>query len=324
MCEEPLRRAPGSGSVHGPLAAGGSTRAEADGRERGGVGATSPPTLLSGRDANQLAADVRAGLNTVDMGFHVSKAKAKAALDELVGLVGTLHAQGYDEGQNDVWSSLVCSVCGQNHDRDESAMCDDGEVVSLGEFVQSVGALVGTLQQERDEALGKWSDSLAGERNAEQWMREAKARAEALQQERDDLAVGYKARGQIIDALEEQASEAVLAAEAALAEMTAWRDEAEGLYRATAEHLRHAQGEVATTRQALTDIAESGPRPRQFRSDLEYVIYLQGIARRALADTGGDTARYGCVADCRADAGAGLHSPDCRVPPAGGDTKEPA
>lgn len=43
----------------------------------------------------------------------------------------------------------------------------------------------------------------------------------------------------------------------------------------------------------MQTIAIPGPRPRQFRSDLEYVIYLQGIARRAVARVEGNQTNEG-------------------------------
>lgn len=45
------------------------------------------------------------------------------------------HAQGFDDGLEAVWSEPVCSVCGLNHDRDESAACDGCEVVSFQQWV---------------------------------------------------------------------------------------------------------------------------------------------------------------------------------------------
>lgn len=42
--------------------------------------------------------------------------------------------QGYAEGQRDIWNESVCSVCGVNHDRDESAMCDGATVISFSDW----------------------------------------------------------------------------------------------------------------------------------------------------------------------------------------------
>jgi hypothetical protein len=50
---------------------------------------------------------------------------------------GEAYAVGWDEGQSDIWDEPVCSSCGRNHDRDESAMCEGGEVVSFREWVDS-------------------------------------------------------------------------------------------------------------------------------------------------------------------------------------------
>lgn len=50
------------------------------------------------------------------------------------------YARGYDEGQADIWDAIVCSVCGWNHDRDESAACDDCEPVTFREWVDAMRA----------------------------------------------------------------------------------------------------------------------------------------------------------------------------------------
>ncbi len=188
---------------------------------------------MTERDANQLAADVREAVGRLNVycpnrvvGVEQT-AKAVAALDELV-------------------------------------------------------ALVGTLQQERDE----WK------LRAETWL-------DATEEE--------------IFVRERRERERAEAAEAALATT-----------RQALERLTVAIEDV----QRANDAWENPDGTRMTVTERDHIMAEAKIAvldaRRALTDTGGDTARYGCVADCRADAGAGLHSPDCRVPPAGGDTKPTA
>jgi hypothetical protein len=46
------------------------------------------------------------------------------------------YAAGWDEGQEAIWNEPVCSRCGDNHDRDESAMCDGAMVISFREWVR--------------------------------------------------------------------------------------------------------------------------------------------------------------------------------------------
>ena len=56
---------------------------------------------------------------------------------ELREQLRTARAEGYDEGVEDVWNENVCSTCGENHDRDASAMCETGEVVSFREWADA-------------------------------------------------------------------------------------------------------------------------------------------------------------------------------------------
>lgn len=45
-------------------------------------------------------------------------------------------ADTWDEAQSAIWDETVCSVCGRNHDRDESAACDGCEPVSFRDWVE--------------------------------------------------------------------------------------------------------------------------------------------------------------------------------------------
>jgi hypothetical protein len=51
------------------------------------------------------------------------------------------YAEGYDQAHDDVWDAPVCSACGENHDADESAMCEHAEVVSFREWVEAASRL---------------------------------------------------------------------------------------------------------------------------------------------------------------------------------------
>jgi hypothetical protein len=61
-----------------------------------------------------------------------------AAQDRLLATRNGQYAEGfdrgYDEGQNAIWDESVCSVCGLNHDRSESAMCEGAEVISFSDW----------------------------------------------------------------------------------------------------------------------------------------------------------------------------------------------
>jgi hypothetical protein len=79
------------------------------------------------------------------------------------------------------------------------------------------------------------------------------------------------------------------------AELSRLREQRDALIRDRERWRLEWQAEVAAEearcarlQQALAKIRDSGPRPRTIRSDLAYVILLQGIAREALA--GPDTA----------------------------------
>jgi len=162
--------------------------------------------------ANQLAADVRDALDDYH-GYVASDPtepgrKAYAALDELVGLV---------HGGNCIRGEDGKSPC------------------------ERLQALVGTLQQERDE----WRDLAAKEARA----------GIARDKER-------------------------IAAEAALAEANTDKEKLHTWGEEWKVRARDAEAALATTRQALTEIAELPGWPLPHKA----------IARRALADTGGDTA----------------------------------
>lgn len=43
--------------------------------------------------------------------------------------------RGYDAGREAVLGAIVCSVCGFDHDRDESAACEGCEPIRLDEWV---------------------------------------------------------------------------------------------------------------------------------------------------------------------------------------------
>jgi hypothetical protein len=51
--------------------------------------------------------------------------------------VARLFDEAWDGAQRAIWGETVCSACGENHDRDESAMCEDGEVVTFREWVEA-------------------------------------------------------------------------------------------------------------------------------------------------------------------------------------------
>ena len=173
---------------------------------------------MSGRDANQLAADVRRGLEWM-------------ANYSLTGTEQTLHIDF------------------------------QGKARELLPALDELVALVGTLQQERDalrESGQRWAENVRGK---EQRIVAAEARVDEVLRVTAAAAEADTARAG--------------AAEAALATTT------EEL-RATTATLIETNQALATTRQALTQI--------------EYLANVEPInpmiahhARRALADTGGDT-----------------------------------
>lgn len=63
-------------------------------------------------------------------------------------------ARGYDEGQEAIWDEPVCSICGRNHDRDESAMCKDGVVVSFRQWVVWAGMRMSGNEESSDAGAG--------------------------------------------------------------------------------------------------------------------------------------------------------------------------
>jgi hypothetical protein len=60
------------------------------------------------------------------------------------------YGEGYDQARDDVWDAPVCSVCGEDHDADESAMCEGGEVVSFREWVEAARRLREQLDAARE------------------------------------------------------------------------------------------------------------------------------------------------------------------------------
>ena len=46
--------------------------------------------------------------------------------------------RAFDDGREAVLGEVVCSVCGWNHDRDESAACEGCEAVRFDEWVKSM------------------------------------------------------------------------------------------------------------------------------------------------------------------------------------------
>lgn len=50
------------------------------------------------------------------------------------------YADGYNDGQSAIWSAIVCSTCGRNHDSDESIPCDESHPVPFRDWVDSVNS----------------------------------------------------------------------------------------------------------------------------------------------------------------------------------------
>jgi hypothetical protein len=48
--------------------------------------------------------------------------------------------QEFDAGRDAVLGEIVCSVCGENHDRDESAACDGCEAITFEEWTRRAKA----------------------------------------------------------------------------------------------------------------------------------------------------------------------------------------
>ena len=77
------------------------------------------------------------------------------------------HTAGYDEGQSAIWTKIVCSVCGRNHDADESAACEGSQPVQFAEWVDAIHET--RLTKESGLALmqdaARWSNAYMRERN---------------------------------------------------------------------------------------------------------------------------------------------------------------
>jgi hypothetical protein len=61
-------------------------------------------------------------------------------------------AEWFDKGVESVWDEVVCSVCGQNHDRDESAACDGCEAITFQEWVERTETRLAKAQAELERA----------------------------------------------------------------------------------------------------------------------------------------------------------------------------
>lgn len=48
------------------------------------------------------------------------------------------YADGYDAGQSAIWEKIVCSVCGHNHDAEESAACEGCEPIPFVDWIERV------------------------------------------------------------------------------------------------------------------------------------------------------------------------------------------
>ena len=197
---------------------------------------------VSGRDANQLAADVRQAVM-----LSMSLTQPPPAR----------------------WT----------HDDYDRAM------VALDELV----TLVGTLQQERDEAK---EQARSVQRIADVRFSRAKTAEAALATAEAAMLVDIRARQAAEHDLEmERSLNASYKAaneqhQAALAEMTENRDTWMKLAKGYEPELVSAERALATTRQALAEIERGRNEIDQWLGEHE----LRGIARRALADAGGDTA----------------------------------
>jgi hypothetical protein len=111
--------------------------------------------------AEALAEKVRGCLNDRDgMTFN----GARRALDTLLARLAEAEKERdrldveFDNGCAAVRDEPVCTKCGTNHDRDESAMCEGGEVVTFGELPAFLLARLAEAEKERD----KWK-ALYGE-----------------------------------------------------------------------------------------------------------------------------------------------------------------
>jgi hypothetical protein len=127
------------------------------------------------KPTSELVAAVRAGIGstwTSDEDTNKRKYReAIAALDGLEEQLRTARDDGYDEAQADIFDAPVCSTCGMNHDRDESAMCETGEVVTFREWRDSASRRLEQLEAARAEVeewkveaeRGKWPKEAAQE-----------------------------------------------------------------------------------------------------------------------------------------------------------------
>ena len=218
------------------------------------------------RDANQLAADDLRTLDRFHGGERWLDKEADLAWGRVAGLVGTL--------QQEVESQMGSKLDAQTTLKAiTDALCLDFSSLGNGwreaapKILARIEEIVDETERgfrERDEAERARKAERVGRKVAEAdsaaWQRAAKAHAYDIERLRAE-------RG---------------AAEAALAEVrgkwqrdvSAWAVERGRLTRA-----------LATTRQALTEIAQTVENSNRHDSELDYV---GGIARRALAAAGGD------------------------------------
>lgn len=63
-----------------------------------------------------------------------------ALLTSMDAVARERYTEGYNEGwehaQDAIWGEAVCSECGANHDADESAMCEGGQVQTFRDWVE--------------------------------------------------------------------------------------------------------------------------------------------------------------------------------------------
>ena len=116
-----------------------------------------------------------AGFGLAEIDFAIREFAALAARLEAA------EAEGYDAGQAAIWDEIVCSVCGRNHDRDESAACEGCEAVAFSEWAASAGARLEAAETARDEAERWWrsiiGDAIFGLRHQPELTREQIAEA---------------------------------------------------------------------------------------------------------------------------------------------------
>jgi hypothetical protein len=120
--------------------------------------------------------------------------------------------QEFDAGRAAVLYEIVCSVCGENHDRDESAACDGCEAITFVEWTHRVRERVKAAERERDEwkrdaDLSKWPKEAAQE------FFSLRARVAELEEERDNAIAAFNEQCARLDAIEEIVSGVPVAGE---------------------------------------------------------------------------------------------------------------